>query len=105
MKSTWGVDPYLVLIVDVGAERVLLRGGLFDLLLQLDLALALPLEVLGEAVDLVRLVLDLLVERLELLLDPLVPLLLGRELGPPPLLGVQLLPLLLFECELPEEKE
>ena len=93
------VEP-LVLVVDVGAELVLLGGRRLDLLLQLAAPLGVALQVLAEALDLLRLVLDLLVERLELLLDPLVPLLLGGELRPPALLGVQLLPLLLLEGQL-----
>ena len=68
------------MIVNVRSEVVLFAGCLFDFLLQLDASLAVALEVLGQFVDLIALVLDLFVQGLQLLLDPLVPLLFGCEL-------------------------
>jgi hypothetical protein len=54
---------------------------LVNFFLQLRLLLAILLQIITELVNLFRFVLDLLVERLELLLDPLVPLGLAGELA------------------------
>jgi hypothetical protein len=54
---------------------------LVNFLLQLRLLLAILLQIIAELVNLLRLVLDLLVERLELLLDPLISLRLAGELA------------------------
>lgn len=52
------------------------------------------LQVFVDGGDLPLLVIDRLVQGLELLLDPLVPLLLGGELAASALLGIQVCPLL-----------
>merc|ERR1719317_1680824 len=57
-------------------------------------------QVAVQLFDLLGLVLDLLVQRLQLLLNPLVPLALARELTATALLGVQLLSLLFLQSQL-----